>query len=47
MKKKVCNVIVVILILLYLGIVFCDSHKDWKNGITSEEITKEDRLIWN
>lgn len=47
MKKKVCNGIIVILILLYLGIMFCDSHNDWIDGITMEEMTKEDMLIWN
>ena len=46
MKKKVCNMIIVILILLYLVFAFYNSHKNWINGISKEEIVKEEMLIW-
>ena len=38
--------IIVILILLYLVFAFYNSHKNWINGISKEEIVKEEMLIW-
>ena len=34
--------LVVILILLYLVFAFYNSHKNWINGISKEEIVKEE-----
>ena len=46
MKKKIYNTIIVILILLYLVVAFYSSHNNWINGISNEEIIREDMLIW-
>ena len=46
MKKKIYNTIIVILIMLYLAAAFHNSNKKWQNGISKEEITKENLLIW-
>ena len=46
MKKRIKIILLVFAITAYLAAVMVHAHKEWKNGITMEEHTREDLLIW-
>ena len=46
MKEKIKVFLLIIMCLVYMAVICKFAHNKWINGLSQEEIMKEERIIW-